>query len=208
MKRKNIVYATLLAVLISACGAQATPTIDGLSVQNTSVAAAFTLVAQTQEALPTNTLLPPTDISTETPVPTNTLEPTTTLDLTCAPTFLAPTGLPTLAPTSTTSSNNNCNHAITSWIVPTATFTIVNETQPKGTIILLLSVLTKTGDCGWINILSTKFSGPMGSYSAAAFVDGKKSFKVFGTFYATPQGWKIIVRNDRIALQNACYPNC
>ncbi len=208
MKRKNIVYATLLAVLISACGAQATPTIDGLSVQNTSVAAAFTLVAQTQEALPTNTLLPPTDISTETPVPTNTLEPTPTLDLTLAPTFLAPTGLPTLAPTSTTSSNNNCNHAITSWIVPTATFTIVNETQPKGTIILLLSVLTKTGDCGWINILSTKFTAPMGSYSAAAFVSGKKNFKVFGTFYATPQGWKIIVRNDRIALQNACYPNC
>ena len=208
MKRKSIVYATLLAVLISACGAQATPTIDAASVQNTAQAAAFTQVAKTQEALPTNTLVPPTEIFTETPVPTNTLEPIPTLDSTLAPTRLAPTNLPIFAPTATTSASNNCNHAITSWIVPTATFTIVNETQPKGTVLLLLSVLTKTGDCGWINIFSTKFSAPMGSYSASAFVSGKKNFKVFGTFYATPQGWKIIVRNDRIALQNACYPNC
>ncbi len=208
MKRKSIVYATLLAVLISACGAPAAPTIDAASVQNTAQAAAFTQVAKTQEALPTNTLVPPTEVPTETPVPTNTLEPIPTLDSTLAPTLLAPTDLPTFAPTSTASASNKCNHAITSWIVPTATFTIVNETQPQGKVLLLLSVLTKTGDCGWINILSSKFSGPMGSYSAAAFVSGKKNFKVFGTFYATPQGWKIIVRNDRIALQNACYPNC
>jgi len=199
----------LLAVLISACGAPAVaPTIDAASVQNTAQAAAFTQVAQTQAALPTNTQAPPTQIPTETPPPTNTLESIPTLDSTLAPTLAIPTDLATLAPTSASSASTNCNHAITSWIVPTATFNIVNETQPKGKIILLLSVLTKTGDCGWLNILSTKFSGPMGSYSAAAYVDGKKNFKVFGTFYATPQGWDIIVRNDRIALQNACYPNC
>src|SRR5260221_13311338 len=150
MKRKIIIYAMLLAVLISACGALAAPTIDAASVQNTAQAAAFTQVAKTQEALSTNTLIPPTDM------PTETLEPIPTLDSTLAPTLLAPTDLPTFAPTSTASASNKCNHAITSWIVPTATFTIVNETQPQGKVLLLLSVLTKTGDCGWINILSSK----------------------------------------------------
>ena len=207
----------VLAVLISACGAQATPNIDGVSVQKTSEAAAFTLVAQTQAALPTNTLVPPTEISTETPAPTNTLEPMpTTSDLSLSPTpmaqinlpTLAPTDLPTLAPSLTSSTSNDCNHLMTSWIVPTANFNIVNETKPKGKVILLLTVSTKTGDCGWINAASSSFSGPMGNYSAAAYVDGKRSFKVYGTFFATSQSWDIIVRNDRIALQNSCYPHC
>ena len=80
MKRNIVVYAMLLAVLISACGAQATPTIDGQSVQNTALASSFTLVAQTQAALPTNTTVPPTDIPTQTPLPTDTAIPSPTLE--------------------------------------------------------------------------------------------------------------------------------
>jgi hypothetical protein len=198
MKKTIAIYAMALAVLISACGAPAAPTIDGASVQKTSEAAAFTLVAQTQAALPTDTLAPPTEIPTDTP------EPTASADL---PT-LAPTALPNLAPTTGSNTSNDCNHLLTSWIVPTANFNVVNETKPQGKVILLLTVLEKTGECGWINAASSSFSGPMGSYSAAAYVDGKKSFKVYGTFFATPQSWDIIVRNDRIALQNSCYPNC
>jgi hypothetical protein len=216
MKKTIAMYAMALVVLISACGAQAAPTIDGVSVQKTSEAAAFTLVAQTQAALPTNTLVPPTEAATETAEPTNTPEALPTLDLSLTPTLtasadlptLAPTTLPNLAPTTASSTSNDCNHLMTSWIVPTANFNIVNETKPQGKVILLLTVATKTGDCGWINAASSSFSGPMGNYSAAAYVDGKKSFKVYGTFFATAQSWDIIVRNDRIALQNSCYPNC
>ena len=209
MKRTYIVYAMLLAVLLNACSSPAAaPTIDAANVQNTAQAAAFTLVAKTQEALPTNTAVPPTDVPTETSVPTNTPEPLPTLEITSTSTLPPSTDVPTLAPTLSSDASNKCNHALTSWIVPTATFTIVNETKPQGKILLFLSVLTKANECGWINIFSTKFDAPMGSYGAVALVNGKKNFKVSGTFYATPQSWKIIVRNDRVVLQNACYPNC
>ena len=204
----------LLAVLISACGAPATPTIDGLSVQKTSEAAAFTLVAQTQAALPTNTAIPPTEIPTQTPPPTDTPAPSPTLEslgvLSTSTVILPPTDLP---PTSTlqpsTSGSDPCNKPLLSWQGPSASFTIFNETKPQGKILLLMSVVTKTGECGYLHIYSDSFTGPEGNYSAAAFVDGKKSFKVFGAFNnIQAMSWKIIVRNDVIVAKGGCYPNC
>lgn len=66
----------LLILLLSACGAQATPTVDpvaqALSVQSTIVAAASTNVAGTQAAIPTATI-PPTATITNTPDATATL---------------------------------------------------------------------------------------------------------------------------------------
>ena len=202
MKKTIVIYAMLLAVLISACGAPATPTIDGLSVQNTSVAAAFTLVAQTQAALPTNTVIPPTEIPTQTPLPTDTPVPSPTV-------ILQPTDLPTFTPQPATSGTSPCNKPLLSWQGPSASFTLVNETKPQGKILLMMSVVTKTGECGYLHIYSDSFTGPAGDYSAAAFVDGKKSFKVFGAFTnIQAMSWKIIVRNDVIVAKGGCYPHC
>lgn len=73
-----------LAVLLVACGPKAAPTIDAASVQASAVAMAYTMSAQTQAAIPTNTAtLPPTETFTP-PPPT--------------PTFFA---FPTLAATAT-----------------------------------------------------------------------------------------------------------
>jgi hypothetical protein len=69
----------LTAVLLAACGAEPAPTMSVADVQSTAVAAAFTIVAQTQAAIPTATPLPPTETSTETPPATNTPEPLPTL---------------------------------------------------------------------------------------------------------------------------------
>jgi hypothetical protein len=194
----------LLAVLMSACGAPAAPTIDAASVQSTSAAAAFTAVAQTQAALPTNTTVPPTETFTQTPLPTDTLVPSPTLDTLVTPTV---TLLPTLTPQPSIA-GSDCNKPLLSWQGPSASFTLVNETKPAGKIILMMSVLTKTGECGYLHIYSDSFTGPAGSYSAAAFVDGKKNFKVFGAFDIKPISWKIIVRNDVIVAKGGCYPNC
>jgi len=204
MKRKIIIYAMLLAVLMSACGAPAAPTIDAASVQSTSAAAAFTAVAQTQAALPTNTTVPPTETFTQTPLPTDTLVPSPTLDTLATPTV---TLLSTLTHQPSIASSD-CNKPLLSWQGPSASFTLVNETKPAGKIILMMSVLTKTGECGYLHIYSDSFTGPAGSYSAAAFVDGKKNFKVFGAFDIKPISWKIIVRNDVIVAKGGCYPNC
>ena len=209
MKRKTVIYAMLLAVLMSACGAPAAPTIDAASVQSTSAAAAFTAIAETQAAIPSNTAIPPTEIPTQTSLPTGTPMPSPTLDALATPTvILLPTDLPTFTPQPSTSGGDPCNHALLSWQAPTATFTIVNETKPQGKILLLMSVVTKTGECGYLHIYSDSFSGPVGTYSAGAFVDGKKSFKVFGAFGISEGSWKVIVRNDVIVAKGGCYPNC
>jgi len=62
----------MITLTISACGAQATPTVNPIDIQGTMAAAAFTMVAETQSAIPTATPIPPTATFTNTPPPTNT----------------------------------------------------------------------------------------------------------------------------------------
>ncbi|HNQ94555.1 MAG TPA: hypothetical protein PKK96_14615 [Anaerolineales bacterium] len=85
MKRSSILTTTLaLTLIITACGAdasQVTPTINPVDLQSTVVAAAGTLVAETQAAIPTATT-PPTATSTNTPPFTATIPPLPTLGAT------------------------------------------------------------------------------------------------------------------------------
>lgn len=78
----KIISILLAAVMLAACGAEATPTMSVADVQSTAVAAAFTIVAQTQAAIPTATPLPPTETPTQTPLPTNTAAALPTLAVT------------------------------------------------------------------------------------------------------------------------------
>src|SRR5688572_33491931 len=59
-----------IAMMLTACGPQGTPTMAPADVQNTAVAAAWTMVAATQQAIPTATPLPPTETPSPTPLPT------------------------------------------------------------------------------------------------------------------------------------------
>lgn len=78
MKTISKIVSVMAAVtlLMSACGAEAPPTLSVEDVQGTAVSAAFTIVAETQAAIPTATPLPPTETPTQTPLPTETLLPT------------------------------------------------------------------------------------------------------------------------------------
>lgn len=85
MKRFSILIQVIaITLIISACGAgetQATPTINPVDLQSTLVAAASTLVAETQAAIPTATI-PPTATLTSTPAFTPTIPPLPTLGAT------------------------------------------------------------------------------------------------------------------------------
>ena len=203
MKQKTLSLGLLVILLIGACAPQAAPTMDPLDVQHTAEAAAFTMVAQTQEAIPTNTAIPPTETASPTSLPTLTALPSPTGD----PALSTATLLPTSAPQQSASDStaDDCNKPLTAWDGPSANFSIFNETRPQGTIVLSLHVTTPRGECGYLTDLS---SGPVGSYSAGAFVDGEKDFKVFGGFYIQEGNWKIVVRNDKIMAQGSCYPKC
>jgi len=75
MLKKILPILIALVVLLTACAPQAAPTMSPADVQNTAVAAAWTMVAATQAAIPTNTPVPPTEVPSPTPLPTFTPEP-------------------------------------------------------------------------------------------------------------------------------------
>lgn len=207
MKWNVITLGLLLIILINACAPQATPTANPLDVQHTAEAAAFTMVAETQQSIPTNTPFPPTETASPTLPATLTSIPSATGDPALSTATVLPTTASTNAPQQASSSptQQDCNKPLTEWDGPTANFSIHNETRPQGTIILSLHVTTARGECGYLVDLS---SGPAGSYSAGAFVDGERDFKVFGGFVIQEGNWKIVVRNDKIMAQGSCYPNC
>jgi len=214
MNRNLLTIGVVMILLVGACAPQATPTANPLDIQHTAEAGAFTMVAQTQAAVPTNTPVPPTDTPAPTTLPTETPP--------ALPTSSTPGALPTNIPTFTpqspgTSSNTNsnntndqdiCNQPLTSWQGPTANFTIANQSKPEGTIVLSMYVVTTLGQCGYLIITGDSFSGPIGQYSAGAFITGKQNFKAFGGFNITEGSWKIVVKNDSITALGGCYPNC
>ena len=206
MKRNVFVICVVFLLFASACAPQSAPTANPVDVQNTAQAAAFTMVAATQQAVPTATPVPPTEIPSETPLPSLTPIPLPTQEglPTATGGAVVPTGLPTFtsqSPQSGSNSGNNqdiCNQQLVSWQGPTANFNISNQTKPEGTIILSMYVVTEFGQCGYLDTSGGSFSGPIGDYSAAAFITGKQNFKAFGSFRITEGNWSIIVRNDSI----------
>lgn len=213
MKRNVSIIGVLFILLVSACGPQATATPNPADVQQTAQAAAFTMVAATQQALPTNTVVPPTEIPSETPLPSVTPIPllTQATQATLPAGAVVPTGLPTFTPQSPSGGTNSqatCNQPLVSWQGPTVNFSISNQTRPEGTIILSMYVQTDFNQCGYLNITSNSFSGPVGQYSAGAFITGKQNLKAFGSFRITEGNWSIIVRNDSILAKGGCASNC
>ncbi len=79
MKRTSIFSLLfLITLIVTACGPrvpEAAPTVNPVDLQSTVAAAAFTVIAETQAAIPTATPPPPTATFTYTPLPTLTLLP-------------------------------------------------------------------------------------------------------------------------------------
>lgn len=143
MRQLKVLSIFIVATLISACGSEVTPTINAVDVQNTAVSAAFTLVAETQAAIPTATPLPPTEAPTQTPLPTNT-----------------PLALPTSASVATftpapvaasTAGGDPCLTRVLSWSPKgrPATIRLVNTTRANITVSLYLNETADHFECGY-----------------------------------------------------------
>jgi hypothetical protein len=84
----SLTLVLMITLSMSACGAraaQATPTVNAVDLQSTVAAVAFTMIAETQAAIPTATPPPPTATITDTPAPTNTFPPLPASGLTLTP---------------------------------------------------------------------------------------------------------------------------
>jgi hypothetical protein len=207
-----LLIGAVFMLLASACGPQGTPTANPVDIGNTAQAAALTMVADTQAAVPTASPVPPTDTAAPTLPPTSTSLPLPTSEtpgsvVTGAPTFTQQ--VPQSQPTSSSGGGtDNCNQPLTSWQGRTANFSITNLTQPEGKIILSMYVVTDLNQCGYLVITGDSFSGPVGNYSAGAFITGKQNFKAFGSFRISEGNWSIVVKNDSIEARGGCYPDC
>lgn len=131
-----------IAALISACGATpAAPTISVVEVQSTAVAAALTLFAQTQAAIPTATQLPATETLTATLASTDTPQTLPSLASTLVATF---TAVP----------QNNVDPCSTRILSSSprgreTTIQIVNLVKARVTVSLYLNETASWGECGY-----------------------------------------------------------
>ncbi|MBI5839397.1 MAG: hypothetical protein HZB19_04785 [Chloroflexi bacterium] len=143
MLKRTIPVLVTLAVLLTACGPEATPTMNPADVQGTAVAAAWTMVAMTQEAIPTATPLPPTETPSPTPLPSFT-------PVSLPTSAETPTQNPlVLAPTSTTSADP-CNAPVSANADGPKVFVrLVNKTKGSVNVSMWLTEITPFGECGY-----------------------------------------------------------
>ncbi|HLF74718.1 MAG TPA: hypothetical protein VI524_10250 [Anaerolineales bacterium] len=127
-----------IAMSLSACAPEAAPTINPVDVQSTAVAAAFTIVAETQAAIPTATPLPPTETASPTLPATNTPLTLPTLE-----------AAPTTAPVNTPGGDPCAKRVLSAPKGRPTRIRIVNTTKTEVTVSLYLNETASHGECGY-----------------------------------------------------------
>lgn len=171
MNKKVIMIGLAVILLVSACGTgePAAPTMDPNSIVNTAQAAAFTMIAQTQAAIPTATAtetFTPTPLPTDTPIPSPTLEP-------------AALTLPT-ATTGVNAGGDPCYHPIEPGAGgPRSTLRIKNKTKGIITVFVYLYQKNAHGECGYIGFdvfkgeSATVTTMPQGYFAVSAYTNNR-----------------------------------
>src|SRR5215207_3076327 len=138
----TLVQALVIALITGACGARAAqatppPTVNVLDVQSTMAAAALTMIAQTQAALPTATATP---TLTDTPLPTNTFPPLPAADLTSTP-----------VPNSNSGAGDPCINKVmpTKLVGDRVKIRINNSTKAAVSFTIYLNQTTPQSECGY-----------------------------------------------------------
>lgn len=175
MMKQMLFVVAAIALLSSAACAQATPTVDPSQIQASAVAAANTMVALTQAAIPTDTPVPPSPLPSPTELPSPTPFALPTLDNSSFPTASVPT-----VSAGAGTSVSNCNQPMS--INPAGKKTplhIINTT--KGTVNLSLYLnITPFGECGFARISpipkngSSDYTLPSGIYYACGYANDPK----------------------------------
>ena len=177
MMKQFLITVAALALLSSAACAQATPTVDPSQIQASAVAAANTMVALTQAAIPTATEIPPSPLPSPTELPSPTSFALPTLDSSSFPTAVG--SVPTNLPSGTTSVDN-CNQPLgLKTGGPKTPLHIINTTKGTANISLYLSK-TPFGDCGFVRTSpvskggTADYSLPAGCYYPSAYINDPK----------------------------------
>lgn len=195
MKRILFIGATL-ALLLSACSPQSTPTVDPVSVQASAIAEANTMVAMTMAAIPTATPIPPT------PVPSPTLEPSPTpIPLPTLSTLASPT-----AAANTNGTSDPCNGPLANNGGPDIKNVRISNLNNEAIKLSLYLNKNAFAECGFRgfslgpNQETNSYNLKVGCYHAAAIIG--TNAKSFGNFCIMDytHGWWIKVMAEQITL--------
>ena len=208
--KRLIPFLLLFTFLLSACGAfgattaeDVTPTISVEDIRSTADAMVYDMLTQTQAAMPTNTLV----------LPTNTPLPLPSATFTIVPTLETPLASPTpiLIPTETSDRVSCSDQQLNSWTGESVKLSISNNVKDT-TANVFLCITTDYGEIGYISVPVVKSNSamvPQGCYSATAWVSGKKNFNATTTFcLKNTTNVQLIIENDSIKLKAACAPDC
>ena len=143
MKWFSRLALVLLSMLVSsACGTRATPipTVNVIDLQNTAAVVAFTMIAQTQSAIPTATPPPPTETFTNTPAPTDTFLPLPATGVNATP-----------VPNGNAASGDPCiNQVMPATLVgDPVKIRVNNSTKVAVSFSIYLNQTTPQGQCGY-----------------------------------------------------------
>lgn len=196
--KKILILALATSFLVGACGPEPEPTLSVADVQATALAAAQTMIAETQAAIPTATPIPPTETASPTLPATNTPVLLPTLEL--------PTNLPPAQPTAADICNDP-KHLIPGVDGPKTRYQIINENNVLVNGSLYLSK-TPHGECGYRGFSVPKNGSivlelPLGCYSAWAWsTDPKKPINVagYGLCANNTDKWIIKITSSRIMM--------
>src|SRR5688500_14538142 len=130
----------MMTLIISESGAQTPPAVNAIDIQGTVAAAAFTMVAETQAALPTATPPPPTATFTDTHVSTNTLPPFSSTEVIVTP-----------VPSENAGGGDPCINQVLPASLPgeTVRIRIDNSTEAALSITVYLNQTGPQDECGY-----------------------------------------------------------
>ena len=198
--KKFIVFLAAIALLLSACGADAEPTISPADVAASAEAAAWTMVAETMAAVPTNTPIPPTNTPEPTAIPTDTPVPLPTLEI--------PATQPPVAQPTSTSAKDPCDQPLPGSIAgKAARLRLINETKGQVNLSIYLNK-TEFGECGYRGYQLNK-----GDTIIVDFVQGCYSFWAWinaGSNSSTASGfgcdnnydvWNVYIRPESVTIK-------
>jgi hypothetical protein len=201
--KKIVPLSLLLAVLLSACGPQATPTMSSADVLSTANSVASTMVAETQAAIPTATPVPPSETPSPTPLPTDTPMP------------LPTSNIPTQPPTQPAGSEGDCVRPLNvAEAGPTHTTVIKNDSGGSINLSLNLYNPNAFGQCGAISLSIGKNGSqtiglPAGDWYAYAWITlkGGDTSNASGSFFVQPAQFdkqELCVREEQIVYKPTC----
>jgi len=195
--------AIAITICLSACNTQAAPTVDTLSIQNTAIAIAYTMAAETYTAIPTFTIIPLTETLTQIPSPTST------------PVILAtktpkPTVTVTTNPLASGGGNSYpCNLPLNS--ISGGSPTKIKIQNDSRTPIAVRLTLNKTpfGDCGFRDYTLGKVGSLLitdliqGCYNITILIKDPNNQTMLTGYGCinNPDKWTFFVKKDSVSLQ-------